>query len=155
MKRTFSKNQRKTKILFTNAMGSVPSYHSYPISLTPVRRHTGWPIKHGRVFLVPWTKGTCLIVTCTRVQWRTMDKSPNTRYQKNTAMLNRSPCSSLLVSILINSRLYRTRFLNQGTARAKTKNKLMKKSRGKVYSRVCCTIASRIFRTIFWFKNIP
>ena len=44
---------------------------------------TGWPVKHGRVFFS---------VQCTRVQKRTLDKSFFTRYQKNMAMFNWSPC---------------------------------------------------------------
>ena len=52
-------------------------------------RYTGWPVKHGRVFLVPWKKW---LFQCTCEQWCKLDKSVYTRYQKNTAMFIWSPC---------------------------------------------------------------
>ena len=47
-------------------------------------------IKHGRVYLVPCEK---LLVQCTLVQWRTLDKSLFTQYQENTYMFIWSPCT--------------------------------------------------------------
>ena len=52
---------------------------------------TGWPVKLGRVFLVPCKKW---LVQYTLVQKHTLDKSLFTRYQKNTAMFIWSGCTS-------------------------------------------------------------
>ena len=51
--------------------------------------NTGWPVKHGRVFLVSWKNER---VQCICVQCRTMNKSLYKRYQEKTAMFNLSPC---------------------------------------------------------------
>ena len=52
--------------------------------------YTGWPVKHGCVFLVPCRKW---LLQCTRVQKRTLAKSLFIRYHINTTMLIWSPCT--------------------------------------------------------------
>ena len=49
---------------------------------------TGWPVKHDRVFLI------VVKSEFSSVQWLILDNSLHTRYQKNTAMFIRSPCTS-------------------------------------------------------------
>ena len=69
-----------TKITFTWHL-----YVFYQSSLPTV-----WPVKQGRVFLVPCKKG---LVQCTLLYKCTLDKSLFTRYQKHMAMFNWSPCT--------------------------------------------------------------
>ena len=58
------------------------------ISISPLT-YTGWPAKHGRIFLVLCKT---LLVQCTPLYTCTMDKSHLPTSQKNTAIFNWSPC---------------------------------------------------------------
>ena len=54
--------------------------------------YTGWPVKHGRVFLVPWKKRRFSVQIYSGVHWK-VDKALFSKYQKHTAMFNWSPCT--------------------------------------------------------------
>ena len=62
----------------------------HPDQRKKLSQNTGWPVKHGRVFLQylwkKWLVQCVLLYTCTQ------DKPLFTRYQKHTAMFNWSPC---------------------------------------------------------------